>query len=137
MPTKIEPIQPKTLYDVAYWVTHAQNISDCKIRISPNCQPVSPRQAMLWRTLRRLRLIINDFKPAGFFLVENPDVWSSQFGHRLAIPYGGNATRQVAPPLKSIINYGGLACTQATVVAIYELNGETSDGAPESTQASG
>lgn len=129
-----DALNPKTLHDIAYWVVKAELLSDCRFRVSPNCPLVSPRQAILWRALRKIKFIVSEFKPDGLLLLENRDMWSSQSGHRFVIPYGGKSTRTTVLPINSLVNYGGLASTQASVVAIYDLKG-TSNVSTESLQA--
>jgi hypothetical protein len=111
-----------SLNELAEWVTRATTIPDHRVRVSKtDCPLVSPRQAVVYKALRRLNFTIAEYNPDGFMLLENPDLSSSNCGRRLVLPFGGNATHKNPPAVGKIVNYGGLGSTQAVCVYVYRL----------------
>lgn len=130
MQSELDAISVTSLNDVAEWVVRHKEIPDYRVRISrTDCPLISPRQAITRSTLRKLEFIVAEYEPDGFALVENHDLSSSQVGRRLAIPFGGRATRRHAPLVGSLVNYGGLASTIATCLFVFRLKGAIYDTA--------
>jgi hypothetical protein len=117
-----------SLNELAEWVTRATTIPDHRVRVSKtDCPLVSPRQAVVYKALRRLNFTIAEYNPDGFMLLENPDLSSSNCGRRLVLPFGGIATHKNPPAVGKIVNYGGLGSTQAICMYVYRLK-EPSNG---------
>lgn len=111
-----------SINELAEWITRATTIPDHRVRVSKtNCPLVSPRQAVVYKALRRLNFAIAEYDPDGFMLLENPDLSSASCGHRFVLTFGGKSTHKKPPAVGRLVNYGGLGSTQAMCVAIYKL----------------
>ncbi len=134
MQSELDAISVTSLNDVAAWVVRCKEIPDYRVRVSrTDCPLISPRQALTYSTLRKLKFVVAKYAPDGFALVENHDMCSSQAGRRLAIPFGGRATHIYPPAIGALVNYGGSASTTATCLFVFRLKGATYESAGVST----
>jgi hypothetical protein len=67
----------------------------------------------------QLDTVASKFSPVGFFLAECEDMWSSRLGHRVILPFGGNATLNTPPT--GPFSPRGLASDMSTVKLVTYL----------------